>query len=126
MAYLNNWDRTIPNLDVVDDYKSEKKEILACQGKSFPFSFGDVCTFFQVYTLISFLFLFLKYVVKILMGGVDSWFDQLDEVKVSMDGYGPSEKTTGSYNGDYKPTTGSYYGDYKPTRLLTMFSFYIL
>jgi hypothetical protein len=42
MSYLNNWDRTIPNLDVVDDYKSERKEILACQGKSFPFSFGDV------------------------------------------------------------------------------------
>ncbi len=46
MSYLNDWDRTIPNLDVVDDYKSEKKEILACQGKSFPFSFGDVNTFF--------------------------------------------------------------------------------
>jgi hypothetical protein len=46
MAYLNDWDRTIPNLDVVDDYKSEKKEILACQGKSFPFSYGDVCTYF--------------------------------------------------------------------------------
>ena len=42
MSYLNNWDKTIPNLDVVDDYKSEKKEILACQDESFPFSFGDV------------------------------------------------------------------------------------
>jgi hypothetical protein len=42
MSYLNDWDKTIPNLDVVDDYKNEKKEILACQGKSFPFSFGDV------------------------------------------------------------------------------------
>jgi hypothetical protein len=46
MSYLNDWDRTIPNLDVVDDYKNEKKEILACQGKSFPFTFGDVSIFF--------------------------------------------------------------------------------
>ncbi|UJR20797.1 hypothetical protein I4U23_023910 [Adineta vaga] len=68
MAYLNNWDTTIPNLDVVDDYKSEKNQILDCQGQSFPFSFGD-------------------YVVKILMGGVDQWFDQLDEKKVSLDNY---------------------------------------
>lgn len=42
MEYLNNWDRNIPNLDVVDDYKSEKKQIRDCQGKDFPFSFGDV------------------------------------------------------------------------------------
>jgi len=42
MSYLNDWDKAIPNLDVVDDYKNEKKEVLACQGKSFPFSFGDV------------------------------------------------------------------------------------
>ncbi len=42
MSYLNGWDKQIPNLDVVDDYKSEKEQILAVQGKSFPFSFGDV------------------------------------------------------------------------------------
>jgi len=42
MSYLNGWDKEIPNLDVVDDYKSEKKEILKVQGKFFPFSFGDV------------------------------------------------------------------------------------
>lgn len=29
-----------------------------------------------------------KYVVKILMGGVDSWFDDLDEKKVRTDDYG--------------------------------------
>jgi hypothetical protein len=45
MAYLNDWDKTIANLDVVDDYKTEKQEILAIQGKSFPFSFGDVRIF---------------------------------------------------------------------------------
>ncbi|CAF1467564.1 unnamed protein product [Adineta steineri] len=42
MEYLNNWDKTIPNLDVVQDYRSEQKQILDCQGKDFPFSFGDV------------------------------------------------------------------------------------
>ncbi|CAF1486739.1 unnamed protein product, partial [Rotaria sordida] len=67
MSYLNDWDKIIPNLDLIDSYKNEKEEILAVQGKSFPFSFGD-------------------YVVKILMGGVDSWFDMLDEQKVSVDG----------------------------------------
>ncbi len=48
------------------------------------------------------------------MGGIDSWFDELDEVKVSVDGYGQSQ-----------PTNGVYYGDYKPTRLLIMFIFHI-
>lgn len=42
MSYLNNWDKKIPNLDVVDDYRNEKKQIQVCQGKNFPFSFGDV------------------------------------------------------------------------------------
>ena len=42
MEYLDDWDQTIPNLDVVQDYRSEKKQIIACQGKGFPFSFGDV------------------------------------------------------------------------------------
>jgi type IV secretory pathway VirB6-like protein len=42
-SYLNNWDKKIPNLDVADDYRSERQEILQVQGKDFPFSFGDVC-----------------------------------------------------------------------------------
>ena len=85
MSYLNDWDVTIPNLDVVDDYKSEKKQILDCQGRSFPFSFGDVsgCK----WNIANHLLLF-KYVVKIMMGGVDEWFDQLDEKKVSLHNYG--------------------------------------
>jgi hypothetical protein len=29
----------------VDDYRNEKKEIQARQGKNFPFSFGDVSSF---------------------------------------------------------------------------------
>lgn len=41
-SYLNNWDKKIQNLDVADDYKSERQEIQKVQGKNFPFSFGDV------------------------------------------------------------------------------------
>jgi hypothetical protein len=41
MAYLNEWDRKIPSLDVVDDYHSEKAEIQKAKGKDFPFTFGN-------------------------------------------------------------------------------------
>lgn len=47
MEYLNDWDSKLLNLDVVDDYKSERKEILKCQGRHFPFSFGDVSFIFK-------------------------------------------------------------------------------
>lgn len=60
MEYLNRWDKTIPNLDVIDDYRSERKEIQECRGKNFSFSFGD-------------------YVVKILLGSIDTFFDNWDE-----------------------------------------------
>lgn len=56
----NHWDCSIYNLDVVDDYQSEKAEILRAQGKHFPFSFGD-------------------YIVKCLLGAIDQYFDKLDE-----------------------------------------------
>ncbi|CAF1479277.1 unnamed protein product, partial [Adineta steineri] len=60
MLYLNNWDEKIPNLDVVDDYKSEKKEIRERKGQTYAFSFGD-------------------YIVKILVGAIDRSIDVLDE-----------------------------------------------
>ena len=63
VAYLNRFDRTIPYVDVLDDYQSERAEVLAIQGKNFPFSYGD-------------------YVVKLLMGSVNPWYDHLDEKKV--------------------------------------------
>jgi hypothetical protein len=34
------------------------------------------------------------------MGGVDPWFDELDEVKVSMDGLRQSAAATGSSYGN--------------------------
>lgn len=60
MRYLNRWDREISKLDVVDDYRSERNEIKKAKGNSFPFSFGD-------------------YVVKSLIGSIDSELDNLDE-----------------------------------------------
>jgi hypothetical protein len=42
LNYLNDWDLKIKNLDVVDDYESERKEIYAKKRKDiYGFSFGD-------------------------------------------------------------------------------------
>jgi hypothetical protein len=60
VAYLAQWDRTMINVDVVDDYKTEREEIRRIRGLNFPFSFGD-------------------YVAKALLGAVDSQMDLLDE-----------------------------------------------
>lgn len=60
MNYLNDWDRTIPRLDVVDDFRNERLEILNKQGRNFSFSFGD-------------------YVVKSMIGSIDPSMDNLDE-----------------------------------------------
>jgi hypothetical protein len=42
------------NLDVIDDYRSERAEIQRVRGANFPFSFGD-------------------YIVKALLGSIDPW-----------------------------------------------------
>lgn len=63
MAYLNNWDSDLPRLDVVDDFASEREQILAVQGQNFVFSYGD-------------------YIVKCLLGSVDSELDNLDEINI--------------------------------------------
>ncbi|KAJ3284710.1 hypothetical protein HK104_009814 [Borealophlyctis nickersoniae] len=60
MRYLNEWDKIVKNVDVVDDYFSERAEILKAQGAGFPFSRGD-------------------WVCKILMGSIDREVDALDE-----------------------------------------------
>ena len=66
MKYLNNWDRTIPRLDVIDDFRNEKLEILGAQGSNFKFSFGD-------------------YIVKSLIGSIDPEMDNMDERRAEMD-----------------------------------------
>lgn len=62
VAWLDEADKNIKNLDVTDDFRSERKEILRAQGAGFAFSFGD-------------------YVVKALLAPVDPYFDTLDEQK---------------------------------------------
>ncbi|CAF0762515.1 unnamed protein product [Didymodactylos carnosus] len=87
IGYLNKWDKNIEYVDVVDDYRNEKKEIQNVQGRDFPFSFGD-------------------YVVKILMGSVDPWFDDLDEKKDII----PAQQQHGGFN-----SVGHQYPNYQPT-----------
>lgn len=60
VAYLSNWDRNMMNVDVVDDYKTEREEVRRNRGYNYPFSFGD-------------------YVAKALLGAVDPQMDLLDE-----------------------------------------------
>jgi hypothetical protein len=60
MEYLNDWDKNIKNLDVVDDYVSEKKEIQQSKGNNFKFTYGD-------------------YIVKALVGSIDPELDNYDE-----------------------------------------------
>jgi hypothetical protein len=60
LKYLNNWDNTIPNLDVVDDYESERKEIYAAGKVKTAFTYGD-------------------YIAKILLGSFIKEIDELDE-----------------------------------------------
>lgn len=56
IEYLDSLiERGIPNLDVSEDFRAEKAEVLQKRGPSFPFSFGD-------------------YVVKVMLGAVDSSF----------------------------------------------------
>ena len=60
VAYLSQWDKAMMNVDVVDDYKTEREEVRRNKGHNFPFSFGD-------------------YVAKALLGAVDPQMDSLDE-----------------------------------------------
>jgi hypothetical protein len=67
LEYLNNWDRQIKNLDVVDDYESEKKEIYSKKRSKkdrVAFSYGD-------------------YIVKIILGSFVREIDEIDEEKKS-------------------------------------------
>jgi hypothetical protein len=94
MSYLNGWDKEIPNLDVVDDYESEKQEILNVQGKSFPFSFADVSYTIHEITVNYPSLSYVQYVIKTVIGSIDNWFDLLDEVPISTDEYGGTKPTT--------------------------------
>ncbi|KAJ3317255.1 hypothetical protein HDU76_001261 [Blyttiomyces sp. JEL0837] len=67
LAYRPNPQSTpvsAPCVDVVDDYMSERNEVLKVQGWDFPFSWGD-------------------YVTKTLLGAIDGYFDSMDEARLS-------------------------------------------
>lgn len=52
LDYLNNWDRTMEHVDVVDDFRSELAQIRQKQGPNVKFSYGE-------------------YLVKALIGSID-------------------------------------------------------
>lgn len=60
MDYMNKWDRNIPNLDVVDDFRNEKNQVVKHKGSRARFTYGD-------------------YVVKCLLGSIDKRLDKSDE-----------------------------------------------
>ena len=62
IKYLNILDKKVPNVDTLDDYLSEKKEVLSVQGINFNYSLGD-------------------HVARLLLGPICPEMDSLDEVK---------------------------------------------
>eukprot|EP01130_Rhizamoeba_saxonica_P010836 TRINITY_DN4469_c0_g1_i1.p1 TRINITY_DN4469_c0_g1~~TRINITY_DN4469_c0_g1_i1.p1 ORF type:complete len:587 (+),score=145.49 TRINITY_DN4469_c0_g1_i1:11-1771(+) len=62
VGYLNDLDVEVPNMDVLDDFCSEKREVMRVQGEDFHYTFGD-------------------HVARVVMGSVFSKYDRLDEVK---------------------------------------------
>lgn len=63
VAYINDIDRLYQQVDVTDDYITEKRQIQHVQGRNFKFSYGD-------------------YIVKLLVGSIDHSLDSLDERKL--------------------------------------------
>ena len=51
MDYLNNWDKQIPRLDVVDDFRNERAQIVRAQGTQFRFSYGDYIYILLLFSL---------------------------------------------------------------------------
>jgi hypothetical protein len=75
MKFLNEIDGVIPNVDICHNYLKEQQEVLAVQGKNFPFTVGD-------------------YLVKFLLGSIDPYFDALDEEKVDIESGQVIKKTS--------------------------------
>lgn len=63
VAYINDIDRLYQQVDVTDDYITEKRQIQRVQASNFKFSYGD-------------------YIVKLLVGSIDQTLDSLDEHKL--------------------------------------------
>lgn len=64
VGYLNDLDKNIKNVDTLDDYCSEFKEVIAAQGKNFKYSYGD-------------------HICRLLLGPLFPELDKLDEKQIS-------------------------------------------
>jgi hypothetical protein len=64
ILYLLNFDTTIPNLDIVDDFHTVKNNVMKKQGQTYHFGFGD-------------------YIGKTLLDLMNNFFDELDEVDIN-------------------------------------------
>jgi len=64
-GYLNVMDKELINLDVIDDYETEKREVLAKQGYNFPYTPGDN-------------------IARLLLGPVYPKYDNMDEKIVEV------------------------------------------
>ena len=64
IGYLNKLDRELPNIDTLDDYISELKEIKSVQGNDFRYTFGD-------------------HIIRLLLGPICPELDNLDEKKMN-------------------------------------------
>lgn len=64
MAWLNRVDKEAKHVDVIDDYLSEREQILKIQGKSFSYSHGD-------------------HILKMLLGPILQKYDDLDEKRLN-------------------------------------------
>ena len=63
IEYLNELDRNVPNVDTLDDYNSEKKEVLRIQGADFKYTFSE-------------------HIVRLLLGPICFELDSLDEFPI--------------------------------------------
>jgi len=87
VEYLNNWDRDVPRLDIVDDYRSEKAQIKQTKGKDYSLDVPrlDIVDDYRSEKAQikqtkgkDYSFTFGDYIVKSLIGSIDSDLNQLD------------------------------------------------
>jgi len=64
ISYLNRLDKYVPNIDTLDDYISELKEVQKVQGVNFSYSLGT-------------------HITRLLLGPICPEFDNLDERKIN-------------------------------------------
>ena len=96
MDWLNKVDKDAEHVDVIDDYLSERDQILAVQGRNFTYSHGD-------------------HVIKMLLGPLLQKYDDLDEKKFdtgnTLPRYTTTNYTSSSYNSRANNYNNNNYGE---------------